>query len=252
MNILILKTFAVILIMLCASAIAARRNHSFETRLEFWGLFIVGLVLMFAIQMTQMPINLILALIFAGIMGALIGPGIKGMMMNFVVRKRLEAQGYNKERLKGMSDVEKEALTAPIIADIDNPAHSSVVSEWNNVIGLALYGTSAIVFITAAVVYFVGFDFSILGTGLLIALIGLIVFGLLNYFFFKSPLLRLIGSYFGAVIFSLYLLYDFNQLEKAVALNDTSWETAVGLGVSIYLDIINLFLDLLDILSSSS
>jgi len=48
------------------------------------------------------------------------------------------------------------------------------------------------------------------------------------------------------------LLYDFNRLEKAIASGDTSWSTAIEIAVNLYLDIINLFLDLLEILATSS
>ena len=65
-------------------------------------------------------------------------------------------------------------------------------------------------------------------------------------FFFKSKLFSLLRPYIGAVIFTLYLLYDFNRLEKMKA--DESWGSAIEIAVSIYLDIINLFLDLLAIL----
>ncbi len=250
MSILIVKTFAVIVMMLCATALAARRNHDFETKLEFWGLFIGGLVLLFVIPGTSMPFNIILSLVFAFMMGSLIGPGIKQMMVSFVVRKKLEQQGYTKDSLKALSEEERSKLMQQSVAALDTEDHSSIVKDWNNIIGLALYGTAAMTLLTAVVVFTSGIDFSFLGLILFVGLLGLIVMWLLNYFFFKSPLVRLIGSYIGAVIFSLYLLYDFNQLEAAVALGDTTWETAVNIGISIYLDIINLFMDLLDILSS--
>lgn len=250
MDTLSIKTFGVILMMLCATALTVRKNHAFETRWEFWGLLIGGLALLFIIPATTMPINFILAFVFAVIMGALIGPGIKGMMMSYVVRKRLEQQGYTKASLAALPAAEHEALAASIMADINNPAHDSIVRDWNSIIGLALYGTGGMTLITAMVVSVLDIDFSFLGFGLFVALAGLIVMGLLNMFFFKSPLMRLFGSYIGAVVFSLYLLYDFNRLEAAVASGDTSWETAINLGISIYLDIINLFMDLLDILSS--
>jgi len=44
-------------------------------------------------------------------------------------------------------------------------------------------------------------------------------------------------------------LYDFNILEKRIAAGDESWGTAVRIAVRLYLDIINLFLDLLQILA---
>ena len=46
-------------------------------------------------------------------------------------------------------------------------------------------------------------------------------------------------------------IYDFNALEKAIARGDNSWGTAVDIAVNLYLDIINLFLDLLEILAAS-
>jgi Inhibitor of apoptosis-promoting Bax1 len=250
MSILIVKTFAVIVMMLCATALAARRNHDFETKWEFWGLLIGSFALLFIIPGVPMPFNLILALVLAFMMGSLIGPGIKQMMVSFVVRKRLEQQGHTKETLKAMTDEERSALMQQSLASMQTEDHSSITQDWNNILGLAIYGTAAMTLLTATVVFTSGIDFSFLGLGLFVALLGLIVMWLLNFFFFKSPLMRLIGSYIGAVIFSLFLLYDFNQLEAAVALGDTSWETAIDLGISIYLDIINLFMDLLDILSS--
>lgn len=59
----------------------------------------------------------------------------------------------------------------------------------------------------------------------------------------------LVKAYFGVLIFTGYLIYDFNTLEKMAG--DDSWGTAVNIAVSIYLDIINLFLYLLEILSES-
>jgi FtsH-binding integral membrane protein len=251
MDTLSIKTFGVILMMLCATALAARRNHAHETRWEFWGLLIGGFALLFIIPATTMPINFILAFVFAVIMGALIGPGIKGMMVDYVVRKRLEQQGYTKATLATLPAEEKQVLVEGILADINNPAHKNIIQDWNGIIGLALYGTGGMTLLTAIAVSVLDIDFSFLGMGLFVALLGLVIMSLLNLFFFKSPLMRLIGSYIGALIFSLYLLYDFNRLEAAVASGDTSWETAISLGISIYLDIVNLFMDLLDILSSN-
>lgn len=250
MDNLMVKTFGVVVMMLCATALAARRNHSFEAKWEFWGLFITGLVLIFVIPAVSMPINIFLALGLAWIMGALIGPEIKSMMVHYVIRKRLTAMGYDKAKQKALTVTEYNELAAPIMADIQSPDNKSVVQDWNNILALALYSTAGMTLLTALTVAFVDYDFSFLGLGLFVALLGLIVMSLLNRFFFKSPLVRLIGSYIGAVVFSLYLLYDFNRLEEAVALGDTSWETAINIGIGIYLDIINLFMDLLDILSS--
>lgn len=250
MDSLVFKTFLIVLMMLCTTALAARRNHAFESRVEFWGLFIGMLALLFIIPAVSMPWSFALAFVFAWMMGALVGPGIKGTMMQYVVKQRLKAQGHTKQQLKDMPEAEREALVNAAVTDVNNPEHHSLVQDWNNILTLALVSTGGITLLTAVVVAYVGMDFGFLGLGLFIALLALIIMGLLNMFWFKSPLMRLIGSYIGAVIFSLYLLYDFDRLEDSVAAGDNSWETAINLAISIYLDIVNLFLSLLDILSN--
>lgn len=72
---------------------------------------------------------------------------------------------------------------------------------------------------------------------------------LLNYFIFKSTSFRKITACVGIIIFTLYLVYDFNRLEKAVAQGDESWGTAVKIAMALYLDIINLFAYILELLS---
>jgi len=71
----------------------------------------------------------------------------------------------------------------------------------------------------------------------------------LNIFWFKSRLFLLVKAYFWVIIFTWYLIYDFNTLEKMAW--DESWVTAISLAVNLYLDIINLFLYLLEILSEA-
>ena len=76
--------------------------------------------------------------------------------------------------------------------------------------------------------------------------------GLFNIFYFKSRRRRLIQAYVGVILFTLYLVFDFNRLEKAIARGDESWSTAIDLAVNIYLDLINIFIDLLRILAAAS
>ena len=130
--------------------------------------------------------------------------------------------------------------------------HDRYNQEWQNVVFQAMVGTTLAVIIAGTIVAFIPTDFSFLGIFLWIALLALIVVELLNAFIFKSERRRIIYSYFGVVIFSLYLIYDFNYLEKAIAAGDNSWGTAVKIAVNLYLDIINLFLDLLEIFAAAS
>ena len=76
--------------------------------------------------------------------------------------------------------------------------------------------------------------------------------GFLNAFIFKSKTFSLFKSYLGVIVFTGYLLYDFNFLEQRMNIQDDSWSSAVQIAVNIYLDIINLFLDLLEIMAQSS
>ncbi|MDR0734752.1 MAG: Bax inhibitor-1 family protein [Elusimicrobiota bacterium] len=58
---------------------------------------------------------------------------------------------------------------------------------------------------------------------------------------------------FGVFIFTGYLLFDFNRLSKLKdAARADTWDMALNTAVSLYLDIINLFLQLVDFLTSGS
>ena len=96
---------------------------------------------------------------------------------------------------------------------------------WQNVVFQAMIYTCSAVFVTLLVVYLSPIDFSFLGLILFISLWALIVMRLLNYFIFKSPKQMLYQSYAGIVIFVLYLVYDFDRLEKANA-NGSFWITS--------------------------
>lgn len=95
-----------------------------------------------------------------------------------------------------------------------------------------------------------GIDFSFLRTGLLGSLLLLIVYGLVRIFFSIPRWIQRLWAFFGTVVFTGYLLYDFHRLsllsEHAAS---NTWATAIRVSISIYLDIINLFLQLLDLLS---
>jgi len=123
--------------------------------------------------------------------------------------------------------------------------------EWQNVVFQAMFATTIAVLASASIVFTSSFDFDIMEGFLFIALIILILMGILNYFIFKSKKYSLIRAYFGVLIFTGYLLYDFNMLEKQMNAGDESWSTAVQIAVNLYLDIINLFLDILYILAES-
>lgn len=94
-----------------------------------------------------------------------------------------------------------------------------------------------------------GVDFSFLGHGLFASLLLLIVYGLVRIIFSIPRWIQRIWAFFGVTVFTGYLLYDFHQLsllnEHAAA---NSWSAAMRVSIRVYLDIINLFLKLLDLL----
>jgi len=109
--------------------------------------------------------------------------------------------------------------------------------------------TATIVFITAWFGIYSGIDFGFLGGILLFALLGLLIANVVRIFIQISRARQRVLAGIGVVIFTGYLLYDFNRLAKLQAAGVNSWQAAMRLAISLYLDIINLFLDLLDLLS---
>ena len=83
-------------------------------------------------------------------------------------------------------------------------------------------------------------DLSFMARGLFFALLALIVFGIVAIFV-RIPQSDLIWSIAGLVIFGGYTIYDFNRLRR------TSPDAAVPIAASIFLDIFNIFLFLLNI-----
>ena len=106
--------------------------------------------------------------------------------------------------------------------------------------------TVAITFLAALIGIYSGLDFSWLGFVLIIPLFLLVTWNLLNIFYNFSGWLKRSMGFFGSVIFTLYLLYDFNRLERAAENGVNNWNTAFEIGFSIYLNVLNVLLELLE------
>jgi FtsH-binding integral membrane protein len=118
-------------------------------------------------------------------------------------------------------------------------------------LGSRVLGLSAsIVFACALIAIYSGIDFSFLGGILFIALCLLLLVNILRLFVKMASWEQGVTAFFGVLIFTGYLLFDFNRLAKAAGRPDlNTWPQAMELSISIYLDIINLFLQLLEFLS---
>ena len=86
-------------------------------------------------------------------------------------------------------------------------------------------------------------DFSSMGKFLIIGLWGLIIVGLIGFFVHMSPGFHLVYSIIGALIFTGFALYDFSNIKSRFGPNDYVIAT-----VQLYLDFLNLFLFILQIL----
>lgn len=243
-DILFARTFMIVGAMLILTAITAKKNRVFETSTEMWVTVIASFALLFAVMgfANQFPINLILVGGFSLAIGWSIGPTIEHFGTRFKLRKFLKDKG---------TPLKKSGTATPEqLAEFNNSFDKlNYHNEWQKIVTQAFVGTAVAVIATACVVFTTDMSFDFLGGFLLIALLMLVVMGLINAFFIKSKMVSLVKAYVGAIIFTLYLLYDFNQLEKKAG--DESWATAVNISVNIYLDIINLFMDLLEILSEN-
>jgi len=91
-------------------------------------------------------------------------------------------------------------------------------------------------------------DFSFLGAGLYSALWILVFWGIIQLMFgVHGGVAGMLYSLFGAIIFSLYIIFDTYML-----INKFGYDDYILAAINLYLDIINLFLYILSLLSSSS
>lgn len=114
-------------------------------------------------------------------------------------------------------------------------------SNGAELIMLAFGGTAAIFFTLAAYASVTKTDYSGMGKYLFVALILLIVAGIANIFL-QLPALVVAFSLLAIIIFSLYIIYDVQQIVNG---GETSYISAT---LSLYLDVINIFQSLLQLL----
>lgn len=107
---------------------------------------------------------------------------------------------------------------------------------------LLIFGTTAVIFIVAGLVgYFTKKDLSSWGNILFIILIGMVVFSIIAIFVNFSSLVWVIVSGLGVILFTVYTIFDMNQVAK----NPIADEDVPMIALNLYLDFINLFQNLL-------
>ncbi|WP_124950718.1 Bax inhibitor-1 family protein [Sulfuriferula thiophila] len=108
-------------------------------------------------------------------------------------------------------------------------------------IGMAAGGTGAIFFTLATIATVTKKDFSFMGKFLMVGLVMLILASLANAYF-QIPAASLAISAIAIMIFAGYLLYDVSQVVRG---GETNYVMAT---LAIYLDIYNIFVNLLNLL----
>ena len=95
-------------------------------------------------------------------------------------------------------------------------------------------------------------DYTIYGNIILILLFGLILFGIIISFF-DVTILNTIYAVCGSILFSFYIVYDTQLIvggkHRSIQFRTNDFAIA---SISLYLDIINLFLFIMDILNGGS
>lgn len=114
-------------------------------------------------------------------------------------------------------------------------------SNGGELIAIAAGGTGAIFFTLAGIATVTKKDFGFLGKFLFIGLIVLILASLANLFF-QIPVFALTVSAVAILIFSGYILYDISAIIHG---GETNYISAT---LSVYLDVYNIFVNLLNIL----
>eukprot|EP00088_Acartia_fossae_P063136 TRINITY_DN7676_c0_g1_i3.p1 TRINITY_DN7676_c0_g1~~TRINITY_DN7676_c0_g1_i3.p1 ORF type:complete len:244 (-),score=41.44 TRINITY_DN7676_c0_g1_i3:224-955(-) len=122
--------------------------------------------------------------------------------------------------------------------------------EANEVL-MAVGVTAAVVLALTLFAFQTKIDFTAMGGVLLAVLVVFILFGFIAIFLPQTRTLRLVYAAIGAIIFSLYIIYDTQIMIGGKHKYSLSPEEYVFASLNLYLDIINLFLYILSIIGNS-
>lgn len=154
------------------------------------------------------------------------------LLFGLYAMKRKE--GVNLILLFAFTFVSGLTLTPLLSSVLGLPGGASIVTNAFLLTTVAFGGISMFAMTTTR-------DFSSMGKMLFITLIVIVVASLLNIFL-GSPLLQLAIASVGAILFSAFILYDTQQIIKG------GFETPIEAAIALYLDFLNLFISLLQLL----
>ncbi len=187
--------------------------------------------------------------LMAATVGAYIGLGMASMIsswywglviLEFALLFGLYAvkdkPGINLAVLFGFTFVSGLTLT-PLLSSVFNmPGGAGIVAQAFLMTSVAFGGISMFAMTTKR-------DFSGMGKMLMITFIIIFVGSIANIFI-GSPIMQLGIAMIGAILFSAFILYDTQQIIKG------GFSTPIEAAIALYLDFLNLFISLLQILAS--
>ena len=246
------KTFLIISGMLLITTITSRINKIYETTLEavitFLGSFIFLICLM-VLNYVNYDTNVLFVVLvfFSAFIGWSLGPTMTALSDKFMFNRYLKKIGLKSkfkygftERIKKGGGFNKDVAEKKVYFLSSNPNEvfekeskkflefrhqfesdtsdlqkEEYKKEWRDKVFQALFLTFLILFFSIVLNLLTNYDFGPWGIYLLSSLFTLIVSELLNMFYFKSKYNRTL-NYISALIFSLYLIFDFNRLENGL------------------------------------
>ena len=261
------------------TTIGARLNKDFETKIE--GIITLSGIILFIILVhvygNEFPMNFFCLGCVSLFVGWGIGPAITRFGKQFKFRKYLEKIGVQAKRVEvkfSFSWLQERPLkktqyyfkdSPEVVYEENSPKvlefrqnfkeevlskdHDPYSMKWQNLVILAMSLTVLSVFLTAAIVWFSSIDFGFLGVISSVGIGILAIIRLKKSLTQKDDIYSLPLTVIGILHFLLLLIYDFNRMEEAMGRGDESWETAIQISLSLYLDIINLFLLILELLA---
>ena len=277
---LFIKTFCLIGAMLIITSIGAKLNKVYETLAEcvITVSGMLGFIILVHIHAHEYPMNLFCLGMVSLFVGWSLGPAITGLGNRFMFRKFLEKIGVEtklvkvKTKLSWLSEnkikkaqyyykdapenvfeensSEVRELRRRFEEEVLEHERDQLANRWKNRVTLAIVSTALAVFLTASIVWFSNVDFGFLGGFLAVVLAILALIKLKKSLTPNASIYSLPLIIIGIIHAMLLLIYDFNRLEKALAAGDESWSTAVKISLSIYLDIIWLFIQILEMLAN--
>ena len=153
LEVLFARTFLIVGMMLCLTAITAKINRFFETAFEMWLTIIISFLLLFLILgfSDSYPLNIYLVAAFSLVIGWQIGPAIEHFGMRYKLRMHLKDKGIILKKGENATPEQVKEFEE----SFDKYAYHK---EWQNIIFLAVLSTAIAVISTASIVFLTDID----------------------------------------------------------------------------------------------